>query len=427
MSAAEIELATEIRRRRLGSGLSHTVLAGLVGYSREYVRRAERVGAALPSRQLVAALDSALNADGELITGWHRASAARDRRRDRGFDRRSRRGDAAGVASGDMSTVAELLEGWEPPMPPPRAVDDATVAQIRSLTASLAGSDNLHGGGLAAALAPGAMRWATTLLAAASGAEPVTRAAVFEAVGNLAEVAAFIAFDIADHSSTRRLFGFALDCAQEAGSWPLRAAALSDTARHLASTGQLDEALETVEFAQVRQDRITPTARAVTAVVRAQVLALIGHHDDARTEIDRADAAFADRQPETDPPWFVYYDRAEHAGSSARALLPLDVRAGRLGLAASRLGAAVDTHTVAYPRSRAFSALRLATLQMRVGDPVEAAATATTALEHAAPLRSRRLADELTGLAEAAQRHRTVPAVAQLVDTLHSVRSDLTA
>jgi hypothetical protein len=422
-SAEEVALATEIRRRRLQSDLSHAALAGVVGYSREYVRRAERVGADLPSQQLVAALDNALRADGILIVAWQQASAARERRRRRPLTGRAGRANVSGDVAVDppatMSIESGALDGWELPVLAPASVDESTVAQVRSLTAALAGSDNLHGGGLAAALAPGAMRWATGLLGAAPTAGPATRCALFEAVGNLAEVVAFIAFDVADHGATRRLFSFALDCAKEAGSWPLRAAVLADTARHLVATGQHDAALETIEFAQVRQDRLTPTARAMTSVVRAQILGVLDRHDDARAEIERADAAFADRRADVDPPWLVYYDEAEHAGSTARALIPLDVRGGRLGVAAARLTAAVGAHTAAYPRSRAFSAVRLARLQMRVGDPTEAAATAALAIRHAAPLQSRRLTAEVQSLAAATNQHRAVPAVAQLCDALH--------
>jgi transcriptional regulator with XRE-family HTH domain len=60
-------LACEIKRRRTSAGLSHARVAGLIGYSRQYVSMAERIGKNLPSQSLVAALDSALGAQGELV------------------------------------------------------------------------------------------------------------------------------------------------------------------------------------------------------------------------------------------------------------------------------------------------------------------------------------------------------------------------
>lgn len=66
-ASPEAALAREIRRRRDTAGLSQAQLANLVGYSREYVSRAERPSKGLASAGLVAMIDAALTADGELI------------------------------------------------------------------------------------------------------------------------------------------------------------------------------------------------------------------------------------------------------------------------------------------------------------------------------------------------------------------------
>ncbi|MGB3437624.1 MAG: transcriptional regulator [Actinophytocola sp.] len=65
-SAAEL-LAHEIRRLRNAAGLSQPQLAEAVGYTRQYVSLAERAGKNLPSRDLVSALDKALQAGGALL------------------------------------------------------------------------------------------------------------------------------------------------------------------------------------------------------------------------------------------------------------------------------------------------------------------------------------------------------------------------
>ncbi|MDQ3786411.1 MAG: helix-turn-helix transcriptional regulator, partial [Actinomycetota bacterium] len=67
VSAAD-RLATEIRRRRRAAGLSQRELARLCGYTREYISMAERLGANVPSRELVRTLDHVLDADGTLVT-----------------------------------------------------------------------------------------------------------------------------------------------------------------------------------------------------------------------------------------------------------------------------------------------------------------------------------------------------------------------
>ncbi|WP_199754153.1 hypothetical protein [Amycolatopsis sp. WAC 01375] len=51
------------------------------------------------------------------------------------------------------------------------------------------------------------------------------------AVGFLGHTAAFMAFDAYAHDDARRMFEFALGCAEEANDWHLRAKVLSSMAR----------------------------------------------------------------------------------------------------------------------------------------------------------------------------------------------------
>jgi transcriptional regulator with XRE-family HTH domain len=87
------QLAEEIRRRRKAADLSHAQLAVKVGYSREYVRRAESLRKGLPWVDLVRALDNILGEDGSLLALRAQAEAARRARR-----RRYRRLPGAGHA-----------------------------------------------------------------------------------------------------------------------------------------------------------------------------------------------------------------------------------------------------------------------------------------------------------------------------------------
>jgi len=79
-TAAEL-LAAEIKRFRITAGLSQRDLARRSGYTREYVSMAERPGN-IPSRDLVRALDSALDADGTLLDLRTRAKAEQRALRD---------------------------------------------------------------------------------------------------------------------------------------------------------------------------------------------------------------------------------------------------------------------------------------------------------------------------------------------------------
>ncbi|MGO4616823.1 helix-turn-helix domain-containing protein [Nocardia sp. 2YAB30] len=62
------QLAREIKHRRQAAGLSQRQLAAKIRYTRQYVGMAESQDAVLPSRELVAALDAGLGADGALVT-----------------------------------------------------------------------------------------------------------------------------------------------------------------------------------------------------------------------------------------------------------------------------------------------------------------------------------------------------------------------
>lgn len=67
-------------------------------------------------------------------------------------------------------------------------------------------------------------------------------------------------------------------------------------------------------------------------------------------------------------------------------------------MAAPHLRTAIRLQNDQYPRSRAFSRTRLASLLLTVGDPHEAVPTARQALTDAQAVRSTRIARELRGL-----------------------------
>lgn len=78
---AAVQLAHAIKERRRAAGMSQPQLARAVGYTRQYVSLAERVGKNVPSQELVRALDNALNAGGVLLVLWSRAKTEQYSRR----------------------------------------------------------------------------------------------------------------------------------------------------------------------------------------------------------------------------------------------------------------------------------------------------------------------------------------------------------
>lgn len=317
-------------------------------------------------------------------------------------------------------TPTAYLAGISARTPVPASAGWAEVQNVRAVTRAVATSENLHGGGLSVEAGLSQLRWSGQLLEATATND--VRQALFEAVGNLSSVVAYSAFDVADYESADQCFTFALWCADKGKSWALRANTLAEMARKATYLGDLDEALSLIEFAQVRSDRVSATAQAMMAAIRARLLALTGRYDEARAEVEHADERFSGRDPIADPPWLCYYDEAEHQGSTGRALIPAARAIRRLDLAAPRLQAAVRLHNEDYPRSRTFSRTRLASLMMTTGDPREAVTIGRQALEEAAPLRSSRVVSELHGLARAAEQHARIGDVADLRQEITMLR-----
>ncbi|MFE3228640.1 helix-turn-helix transcriptional regulator [Nocardia sp. NPDC059228] len=417
------DLAREIKRLRQEAGISQRVLASKIGYSRQYVTMTEWEDSNLPSPELVAAIDNALEANGALVT--LRAQADGDRRE-------RRRAGASSLTSADepgKSLAANVFSpfnlesvpaGYAPDTRYAESVAWSDVERVKEAARHAATTENLHGGGSANTAASQQLYSFAPLVRGKTA--PETRRALFEAVGNLSGVAAFAAFDIADFTTAERHSRFALWCADSAGSWELRASTLADMARMTAYTSGADNALSLIELAQVRSDRLSATTRAMLSALRAQFLAALGRTDETLNEVARSDDYFADSVPGEDAPWMCYYDEAEHLGSTGKALIPVALARNQMDLAAPRIGQAIRRQGQSYPRSRTFSLTRLATLTMRIGDPQEAAELGLQAARKAKELHSQRIRDELQVLTRASIKHLGIPEVYGLYGVLTDER-----
>ena len=408
--------------RRASRGYTQERLAEALGVERSTIHRWES-GEVVPRADLQptlaralgitpAELANLLGADADVnhmrgATSSSRASTAGLERT--GAGRRACLGDGFAEIGDDPG---EFLAATVVETPLPSRLGWTEVEHVRATARTVAMSENLFGGGLSAEASAAQLRWAGQLLDIQAPSQ--VRRCAAEAVGNLASVVAFSAFDIANYDAADRCFEFALWCADEANSWALRANTLAEMARKAAYLGKFDAALELIEFAEVRLDRLTDTARAMLATIRARLLALTGRHVEAEADVDRADVHFAERDHELDPPWLCYYDVAEHQGSTGKALIPVAQDRGNPDLAMGRLNAAIRLQAADYPRSRAFSRIRLASLMMAAGYPGEAVPVGRQAVSDTAALRSKRLTTELRGLARAATVHARLSDVTEL-------------
>jgi hypothetical protein len=186
-----------------------------------------------------------------------------------------------------------------------------------------------YGGGLARDAVMGQLRWSAGLLEATCPDR--LRPELYSAVGDLADTAGFIALDVGAHEEARRVFGFALACAEEAKDWHLRAEVLSDMASQAIRTGQPDEGLTLAEQALVRSDRLTATQLAMLHTDRARALATMRRIRETLTAIGTADEHFAHSTPDNDPPFMAFYTDAIHAALTRRPLADLAILVGDPG------------------------------------------------------------------------------------------------
>jgi DNA-binding XRE family transcriptional regulator len=304
------------------------------------------------------------------------------------------------------------LLGPTEPTPIPAKVGRAEIEQVRTAATVFESWQNVYGGGLARETVVAQLRWSAQLLHA--DCPENLRPELFAAVATCAGVAGFMAFDAGVHDDARRAFRFGLACAERSGDWHVRSCLLHDMAVQAVSCGRLDEALTHAELALVRAERLTLHERARLHTVRARAYAKLHRTQDALATVGAADEAFARGKPSEGPPWMTYYDYAEHHSESANALFDLSVAGAKATEAGQRFAYAVENFGGAYVRSRAMSRTKLASLHMATGDPHQGAVIGNQALDEAADLSSRRVADDLRELRRHASRHSAIPVVREL-------------
>nr|AGS49719.1 hypothetical protein [uncultured bacterium esnapd14] len=253
------------------------------------------------------------------------------------------------------------------------------------------------------------------------------RAKLRRAVARFAHATGFSAFDTGDYDQAQRYFRFGLACAEESGDWHLRAFCLTSMARQAWWLGRADESLTFAEQGLVRADRLTATERAMLCTARARALAAMHRDADAIRAVGQADEHFAHSTPGDDPPWTVFYDRAEHCGDTGVALLDLAFRGQWVDQAHARLTASSTGHLDTRRRSRVLAQIQLAALDMAVGDPYKAVTVGMEALDTAQTIRSDRILEALRKLAHHSVRHTHIPAVSAFRQRLTTARDDQTA
>ena len=284
------------------------------------------------------------------------------------------------------------------------------VADVRATAEAFAGWDARYGGGLMREAVTAQLRYCAALLNARCS--EAVRGELLTGVGSFAETAGFMAVDDFAHEDARRIFRFALSCAEEAGDWHLRAQVLCSMAYQESLCGDPDAGLAYTESALVRANRLTATERAMLHNSRARDLAKLGEVQDALSAVGAADEAFSHARPAKDALWMASYTEARHTGFAGSVLWELGMHGQFVAETRTRLTTAVAAR--AKGRGRTGAQLKLASLIMVTGDPIEAAALGTQALDWAGTLRSGHIVHGLRDLRHLAQPHAYLTEIAEL-------------
>lgn len=325
-------------------------------------------------------------------------------------------GTAAAAAGGPLA-FADLITPTQP-TPVPSVVGYAEVAEVRNAARTFHSWDNRYGGGLLREAVVAQLRYCAELLNALCSER--VRADLFSAVGFLAHANGFMAFDACAHDDARRMFRFALQCAEESGDWHLRATVLSSMAQHAIWCGDPDAGLTFTELALVRADRLTATERAILHIGRGKALAKLGRVQESAAAVGVADEEFSHARPINEMYW-GRYNAAQHAGETGRVLWGVAIHHDYfIAEARIRLSTAVAGRGEEFTRGRVMDQIKLASLVMVTGDPSEAAVLGGQALDAASTIRSRRVADLMRDLRRFGGPHEGLTGVAELTHRISS-------
>ncbi|MGH3937024.1 MAG: XRE family transcriptional regulator, partial [Pseudonocardiaceae bacterium] len=359
-----------------------------------------------PNRR--AALRAVLKANTDAELGLRRPR--RGRTMVRGVDRQHFLRAGLGASAGAVIGSAGLLALLVPTQPAqvPSVVSRDHITGVRASVEAFKDLDARYGGGLLREAVTAQLRYCAELLNASCPES--LRGELLTAVGSFAETAGFMAYDDFAYDDAERAYQFALACAEEAGDWHLRAQVLCSMAEQTSWCGDPDTALAYTESALIRSTRLTATERAMLHNSRGRDLARLGEVQDAVRAVGAADEAFSHTNPAEDPLWMASYTQSRHLGFSGSVLWELGMHGHYITETHNRLSASVATRPEG--RGRTDAQIHRASLIMATGDPHEAVALSTQALDWAGPLRSGRILHYLRNLNRLAEPHAKLPQVA---------------
>ncbi len=254
------------------------------------------------------------------------------------------------------------------------------VAAVQQLGLAFSRLDQLRGGGHSRkAIAQYLHSNAATMLQGCFASERV-RSDMFSALGELAYLSGWMAFDNYEHIVARRYFVLALKLAARAANASLAGHILRAMAHQALDLGMASLGLDLAE-ASVEGQRYrsaTPRERALLGVVHARALAATGSKAAAGRALLRAEDDLRCASPGiAEPSRTFFFGEASLAHETGRTLLSC----GDTRSAIRQFQDSVGTRGAAFRRTQAVTLGYLGAAQMTSGDIEEACATWSQALD----------------------------------------------
>ncbi|MEU1875773.1 hypothetical protein ABZ470_00550 [Streptosporangium sp. NPDC020072] len=298
--------------------------------------------------------------------------------------------EAAVVPSAWTQPLLTWLLSRAEPLPAPNGmkvnVGESDVQAVRMTTQLFMKLDFQFGGGHArAALAQYYVRDVSPLLEGRF-TESVGRT-LFSAAAEVAQLLGWTAYDLGRHGLAQRYMIQALRLAQAAGDRMLGGRLLGNMSHQANYLGNFQQAIQLARAAQEGSKGVA-SATTMASFLAMEARAHAGNGDDAACSqvLREAEKLFETRDITNDPEWISYFDDAELAGESAHCFR--DLRKPRI--AQEFVERCLELTDPAYARTLAFIRMVQAVTYVHQGEPCQAVALATQAVELAGSLKSMR-------------------------------------
>jgi transcriptional regulator with XRE-family HTH domain/tetratricopeptide (TPR) repeat protein len=405
-ASARAGFGAQLRSWREHSGLSQAELGRLVHVSGDLIGKLEKAQRR-PLPDLVSRLDQALAADGGLRDAFATLQAQEPSTgRASGQSRRS--GSGGRSMSATRLDPAALMSGvddwrrWAQTVTPGAGhpagtADDAATGVIVDRVRQLRLLDDVSAGPQILDWALHDLGWARTVLSGHPAADrtPVRRD-VSAAIGQLAQLAGWVACDAGRHGQADRLWLLGLGAARDGGDVRLGATIVSCLSYQALWLGEPDRALDLAVVAR-RGAAGWPGGAFQALLATRQARAHAGVGDASRCERALAQAGewiAQAGQGDDDPDWVYWVTPAVLAADAGRAWLEL----GRARRAADGLAEGLRLFGDAQPRNRALHLTSLATAYLHDHQPQEAIEAVDAAIDLMPVSDSRRVRQRLSGL-----------------------------